>query len=126
MAGALVTFTGTAIAPAILTWLLLQLLKVRAPLIAVLATHFTFYLLSASFVFRVLHQPHLRSAAAVLLAMIATLAVWPPLRKVAGALDQRCDVRQTSAIIIIAIAAVLPSAYIYAHQGFFPADGQNH
>src|SRR5262245_18057424 len=119
MAGALVTFTGTAIAPAIITWSLLQLLRVRASLIAVLATHYTLYLLSASLVFRVLHHPHLRCAGAVLLAMIATMAIWLPLRKVAGALDQRCDVRQTSAILLIAIAAVLPSAYIYAHQGFF-------
>jgi hypothetical protein len=124
MVGALVAFAGTAIAPGIMAWLLLMLLRVRTPLIAVLATHYTIYLLCAGLVFRFLHQSHLRCAAAVTLAMIATGVIWLHLRGVAVSLNQRCDMWQTIAIPIIAIAAVLPSAYIYVHQGFFPGSGE--
>jgi hypothetical protein len=125
MVGALVAFAGTAIAPGIIAWLLLTLLRVRAPLIAVLATHYAIYLLCAGLVFRLLHQPHLRCAGAVLLAMIVTVAIWLHLRRVAVALNQRCDIWQTIAILVVAIAAVLPSAYFYVHQGFFPENGRN-
>ena len=125
MVVALVVFVGTAIAPGIIAWLLLAGLWVRAPLIAVLATHYTIYLLCAGLVFRLLHQPDLRCAGAVLLAMIVTVAIWLHLRRIAVALNQRCDIWQTIAILAIAIAAVLPSAYIYVHQGFFPDNGQN-
>src|SRR5260221_11167182 len=115
MVGALVAFAGTAIAPGIIAWLLLTLVRVRGPLIAVVAAHYTIYLLCASLVFRLLHQPHLRCAGAILLAMIVTVALWLHLRKVAMALNQRCDIWQTIAILAVAIAAVLPSAYFYVH-----------
>ena len=124
MVGALVAFAGTAIGPGILVWLVLTLLRARTPLIAVLATHYTIYLLCASLVFRLLHQSHLRCAAAVTLAMIATGVIWLHLRRVAVSLNQRCDMWQTIAILVIAIAAVLPSAYIYVHQGFFAGSGE--
>jgi hypothetical protein len=124
MVGALVAFAGAAVVPGILCWLLLIFLQARAPLIAVAATHHTVYLLCAGLMFRLLDQPHLRCAAAVVLAMVATTAIWIMLRNVAGALDRRCDDRQTVAILILAIMAVLPSAYIYIHQGYFP-DGSS-
>src|SRR5262245_444873 len=123
MLGALAAFAGTAIGPGIIVWLVLTLLRARTPLIAVLATHYTIYLLCAALVFRFLHQPHLRCASAVMLAMITTGVVWLHLREVAVTLNQRCDMWQTIAILVIAIAAVLPSAYIYVQQGFFPDSG---
>src|SRR3989442_13184008 len=58
------------------------------------------------------------------LAMIATGVIWLHLRRVAVSLNQRCDMWQTIAILVIAIAAVLPSAYIYVQQGFFPGIGE--
>src|SRR5262245_49482945 len=124
MAGALVTFAGTAIGPGLIVWLVLTLLRTRPPLIAVLATHYTIYLLCAALVFRFLHHPHLRCAGAVALAMIATGSIWLHLHRVAVALNQRCDMWQTIAILVIAIAAVSPSAYIYVQQGFFPSSGE--
>src|SRR5262249_2316338 len=124
MVGALVAFAGTAIGPGIIVWLAMTLLRARTPLIAVLATHYTIYLLCAGLVFRFLHQPHLRCAGAVTLAMIATGVILLHLRRVAVSLNQRCDMWQTIAILVIAVAAVLPSAYIYVQQGFFPGSGE--
>src|SRR5262245_16338362 len=124
MVGALAAFAGTAIGPGIIVWLVLTLLRARTPLIAVLATHYTIYLLCAGFVFRFLYQPYLRCADAVTLAMIATGVIWLHIRRVAVSLNQRCDMWQTIAILVIAIAAVLPSAYIFVQQGFFPGSGQ--
>jgi hypothetical protein len=81
MIGALVAFAGTAIGPGIIVWLVLTLLRARTPLMAVLATHYPFYLLCAGLVFRLLHQSHLRCAGAVTLAMIATGVIWLHLRR---------------------------------------------
>lgn len=125
MVGALAAFAGTAIAPGIVSWLLLILLRARAPLIAVAATHYTIYLLCAGLMFRLLDQPYLRCAGAVLLAMLATMAIWASLRRVAAALDHRCEDWQTIAILVLAVVAVLPSAYIYVHQGYFPDTGHS-
>lgn len=125
MIGAFFTFGGATVVAPLVLWSILNGARIRTPVIAVTATQYLLYLLCAPIVFRFHLDAYAGFGVAIALSVAATAATWICLRVPAARLASCSTGRDAVVIAVLSVAAVLPNAYIYAHQGYFSDTGRS-